>query len=87
MLPFMTNGYSLTLWAGVIAKRRTNYNKTKKAQRAVPEQIPESSVFKTRELLLESLYQLQRYASALQEESSIIEYTEMIARVERGITA
>ena len=39
------------LWAAVIAKRRTNYNKTRKAQRAVPDKIPEDLVTKTRELL------------------------------------
>ena len=39
------------LWAGVIAKRRTNYNKIKKAQRAVPDKIPEDLVTRTRELL------------------------------------
>ena len=75
------------LWAAVIAKRRTNYNKTKKAQRAVPEKIPEDLVTKTRELLLESLYRLQRYASELQQESDVPEYLEMIVRVEKGIRA
>ena len=75
------------LWASVIAKRRTNYNKTMKAQRANPETIPEHLVSKTRELLLESLYRLKRYASELQEESDVLEYLEMIARVERQIRA
>jgi hypothetical protein len=75
------------LWAAVIAKRRTNYNKTKKAQRARPDRIPEDLVTKTRELLLESLYRLQRYASELQQESDVREYVEMIARVERRIRA
>ena len=75
------------LWAAVIAKRRTNYNKTKKAQRAVPDKIPEALVTKTKELLLESLYRLQSYASELQQESDVREYLDMIARVERGIRA
>lgn len=75
------------LWAAVIAKRRTNYNKTKKAQRAVPDRIPEELVTKTRELLLESLFRLQRYASELQQESDVREYLEMIARVEKRIKA
>ena len=75
------------LWAAVIAKRRTNYNKTRKAQRAVPDRIPEDLVTKTRELLLESLHRLQSYASELQQESDVREYREMTARVERGIRA
>jgi hypothetical protein len=75
------------LWAAVIAKRRTNYNKTRKAQRALPDSIPEDLVTKTRELLLESLYRLQRYAYELRQESDVREYQEMIARVERQIRA
>ena len=75
------------LWGAVIAKRRTNYNKTKTAQWAVPDKIPEDLVTKTRELLLESLYRLQGYASELRQESDIREYVEMIARVERRIKA
>jgi hypothetical protein len=75
------------LWAAVIAKRRTNYNKTKKAQRALPDTIPEDLVTKTRELLLESLHRLQNYASELQQESDVREYVEMIARVEKRIKA
>jgi hypothetical protein len=75
------------LWAGVIAKRRTNYNKTKKAQRARPDRIPEDLVTKTRDLLLESLYRLQSYASEFRQESDVREYVEMIARVEKGIRA
>jgi hypothetical protein len=75
------------LWAAVIAKRRTNYNKTKKAQRAVPDKIPADLVTKTRELLLESLHRLQNYASELQQESDVREYVEMIARVEKRIKA
>jgi hypothetical protein len=75
------------LWAAVIAKRRTNYNKTKKAQRALPDRIPEDLVTKTRELLLESLHRLESYASELQQESDVRDYVEMIARVEKGIRA
>jgi len=75
------------LWAGVVAKRRTNYNKTKKAQKAVPEKIPEELVAKTRELLLDALYQLRSYASGFRQESEIGEYLEMIARVEKRLKA
>lgn len=75
------------LWAAVIAKRRTNYNKTKKAQRAVPDKIPEDLVTKTRELLLESLHRLQSYASELQQDSDVTEYLEMTARVEKRTSA
>ena len=75
------------LWAAVVAKRRTNYNKTKKAQKAVPEKIPEELVTKTRELLLDSLYRLQRYASELGHESDVGAYVEMIARVEKRMNA
>jgi len=75
------------LWAAVVAKRRTNYNKTKQAQRAAPEKIPEELVARTRELLLDSLYRLQRYASELGRESDIGAYAEMIARVEKRIKA
>jgi len=72
------------LWVAVVAKRRTNYNKTRKAQKAVPETIPEELVTKTRELLLDSLYRLRGYASEVQQESEIGRYLEMIARVEQG---
>src|SRR5687768_2633613 len=75
------------LWAAVVAKRRTSYNKTRKAQRAVPDRIPEELVSKTRELLLESLHRLRNYAAELQQESDVTEYVEMIARVERRINA
>ena len=71
------------LWAAVVAKRRTNYNKTKKAQKAVPEKIPEELVTKTRELLLESLYRLREFAAQFQRESEVEKYLEMIARVEQ----
>jgi hypothetical protein len=75
------------LWTAVIAKRRTNYNKTKKARKALPEKISEELVTKTRELLLDSLHQLRSYASELQKESDIGDYLEMIARVEKRINA
>lgn len=75
------------LWAAVVAKRRTNYNKTKKAQKSFPEKIPEESVTKTRDLLLESLYRLKQYASELGHESDIKEYAAMIVRVEKRLRA
>lgn len=71
------------LWGAVIAKRRTNYNKTKKAQKAVPEKVSEELVEKTRQLLLDSLYRLRGHASELQKTSEVGEYLEMIARVEQ----
>jgi hypothetical protein len=72
------------LWAAVIAKRRTNYNKTRKARKAVPGKIPEELVTKTSELLLDSLRRLQRYASELGYEPEVRGYVEMVARVEGG---
>ena len=75
------------LWAAVIAKRRTNYNKTKKAQKSLPEKIPEELVTKTRNLLLDSLYRLQWHASELGHESDVAPYVEMIVRVEKRIKA
>ena len=75
------------LWAAVVAKRRTNYNKTKKAQKAVPDKIPEELVTKTRDLLLESLRRLQRYGSELGHESDVEDYVEMIVRVEKRLNA
>jgi hypothetical protein len=72
------------LWAAVVAKRRTNYNKTKKAQKAVPDKTPEALVTKTRDLLLDSLYRLQRLASEDGHESDVGAYVEMIARVGSG---
>jgi len=70
------------LWIAVVAKRRTNYNKTRKAQKSLPDRIPDELVTKTQGLLLESLYRLQRYASELGYEAEVREYVEMIARVE-----
>jgi hypothetical protein len=75
------------LWAAVVAKRRTNYNKTRKAQKSLPEKIPEELVTKTRDLLLESLYRLQQYASELGHESDVKENLAMIVRVERRMRA
>jgi hypothetical protein len=71
----------------VVAKRRTNYNKTKKAQKSLPEKIPEELVTRTRELLLDSLHRLQRYASELGHESDVGAYLEMIVRVEKRLKA
>jgi hypothetical protein len=75
------------LWGAVIAKRKTNYNKTKKAQKAFTEMIPDELVKKTRELLLDSLDRIRNYAIELQQESDIGEYVDMIARVEKRIKA
>ena len=75
------------LWGAVVAKRRTNYNKTRTAQTSLPEKIPEELVIKTRDLLLESLHRLQRYASELGHESEVGAYLEMIARVEKRMKA
>ena len=75
------------LWGAVTARRRTNYNKTRKARKSLPEKVPEELVTKTRELLLDSLYRLQSYASGLQQESDVEEYLEVIARVEKGLKA
>ena len=75
------------LWAAVVAKRRTNYNKTRKAQRALPEKISEELVTKTRNLLLDSLYRLQLYASECGHEPDVGAYLEMIVRVEKQMNA
>jgi len=72
-----------TLWAAVVAKRRTNYNKTRKAQKSVPDKIPDELVTKTQGLLLESLHRLQGYASELGHAGDVEEYVEMTARVEQ----
>jgi hypothetical protein len=71
------------LWVAVVAKRRTNYNKTRKARKSLPNKIPDELVTKTQDLLLESLCRLQRYASELGYEADVREYLEMIARVEK----
>jgi hypothetical protein len=70
------------LWAAVVAKRRTNYNKTAKARKAAPEKVPEELVTKTRELLIDSLHRLRSFASELQQEAEVGEFLEMISRVE-----
>lgn len=75
------------LWTAVVAKRRTNYNKTKKARKAVPRNIPEALEEKTRMLLLESLLQLRDYAAEFDREAEIEAHTAMIARVERKLNA
>jgi hypothetical protein len=76
-----------TLWAAVVAKRRTNYNKTLKARRAVPDKVPEALVTKTRALLLESLSRIHEYSSELGREADVAEYVAMRARVARGARA
>ena len=75
------------LWAAVVAKRRTNDNKTKKAQKAFPEKIAEELVTKTKDLLLESLDRLQQYASELGHESDVKEYSAMTVRVVKRMRA
>lgn len=72
------------LWAAVIAKRRTNYNITRKLQKSHAQEIPESLLQKTRELLLESLQRFEAYAAQLGQESDIAEYLEMMERVQKG---
>jgi len=71
------------LWMAVVAKRRTNYNKTRKARKSVPDKIPDELVTKTQGLLLESLQRLQGYASELGHAADVTEYLEMTARVEQ----
>jgi len=71
------------LWTAVVAKRRTNYNKTRKAQKSVPDKIPDELVTKTQGLLLESLHRLQGYATELGHAADVKEYLEMAARVEK----
>lgn len=75
------------LWTAVVAKRRTNYNKTRRARKSLPEKISEELVTKTRELLLDSLERLQRYASELGRESDVGAYLEMVERVEKRMRA
>jgi len=75
------------LWAAVVAKRRTNYNKTRKARKAVPDKVSEELVSRTRELLLDSLRRLRGYASEFQKDSEVEAYVEMLARVEQRQTA
>jgi hypothetical protein len=75
------------LWSAVVAKRRTNYNKTRKAQKSYPEKIPYDLVEKTNGLLLDSLHRIREYAIACNRESEIDEFVEMAGRVERGLKA
>lgn len=75
------------LWSGVIAKRRTNYNKTKQAQKAVPDKVSMESVAKTRDLLLESLRRVEGYAKELGRSADVGAHVEMMRRVERGLKA
>ena len=75
------------LWAAVVAKRRTNYNKTRTARKSVPDKVPEELVTKTQDLLLDSLHRLQRYAFELGHESGVKEHVEMIVRVEKRMKA
>ena len=71
----------------MVAKRRTNHNKTRTAQKSVPDKIPQELVTKTRDLLLESLRRLQRYASELGHDSDVAPYVEMMVRVEKRMKA
>lgn len=75
------------LWTAVVAKRRTNYNKTKKARKAAPEKVPAELEEKTRMLLLESLSRLRDYACEFGKESEFEAYAAMTARVERKLNA
>ena len=76
-----------SLWTGVVTKRRTNYNKTKKARKKVPDKVPEELVEKTRRLLLESLYQLRDYAAEFETLSELEDYVTMITKVEKRLNA
>ena len=84
------NGHWLLLkelWAAVVAKRRTNYNKTRKARKLVPDQVSEELVSRTRDLLMDSLRRLRGYGSEFQRESEVDAYVEMLARVEQRRSA
>jgi hypothetical protein len=72
------------LWTAVIAKRKSNYNITRKFQKSLPEKIPKGTLQKTRELLLESLKRFEAYAAELGQESDIAEYLDMMERVQKG---
>lgn len=74
-------------WAGVIAKRRTTYNKTRQARKTAPGEVSEDLVTKTRELLLDSLGRLLRYALEVGKESEIGECLDIVARVEKRLKA
>lgn len=75
------------LWSAVVAKRRTHYNLTRKYHRTVPDKIPESSVEKTKLLLLDTLTRLETYAVTFGQQSDIAEYLAMSERVRRGAKA
>ena len=62
-------------------------NKTKTAQKSVPDKVPDELVTKTKDLLLESLDRLQQYASELGHESDVKEYVGMTVRVEKRLKA
>src|SRR5687768_1489406 len=62
------------LWAAVVAKRRTNYNKTKKARKKAPDKVSEDLVTKTGKLLAESLERLLSYAAAFEREAEVVGY-------------
>ena len=72
------------LWSAVIAKRKTNYNITRKVRKSHPEKIPESLLQKTKLLLLASLQQFKAYAVELGQESDIAVYLDMMERVQKG---
>jgi len=75
------------LWAAVVAKRRTNYNKTRQARKAVPDKVPEELVTKTRDLLLDSLHRLHSLARECGHESDVEAYVAMIGRAEKRLKA
>ncbi len=75
------------IWSAVIAKRKTNYNKTLKVHRAVPDRVPESSVTKTRRLLIESIDDMRKCGSKFKKSGEISDYLEMKSRVEKGLKA
>jgi len=75
------------LWGAVIAKRKTNYNKSKKARKAFPDKVSEELVMKTKKLLLGSLYKFRTYATKLKQESAFEIYLGMISRVENDKNA
>ncbi len=75
------------LWEAVIAKRKTNYNKTRKAHQDVPDQVPETSVVKTRNLLLESLDDMRKCGKKFGTEKEIAQYLDMKNRVQKGLKA
>lgn len=77
----------LELWSAVVAKRRTNYNKTREARRSSPVTIPEDLVTKTKDLLIESLQRLEAYAVELGRESDVEKFAAMRERAERRARA